>query len=545
MTTYIRPAAVARDDADMIAGWNISPNTGYQLQISATPSGVVVILLSANGSTLLGSGTASIGTAQPVTITPMSGQTLDMADATLGWHILLTTAGSEGDRTITMDAMVDLSARTHPVYADDDLALAVGTADINAGTHYTQDVTASCPLGFGAGVGDTVSVPVDGSAVIGQVESITWTATPDGATTQTVIRRHSAIAPEAPIAPPTPPSVIDDAAETDAATEASGNVLTNDDEGLTVVAVEGLGSNVGVVVAGSNGGEFTIAADGAWTFDPSGDFSALTGTDTATTSVSYHASDGESEASATLTVTVSSAEAQPWTPAEITTALWLDTSDASDVTLSGVIPTAIADQSGFGRNATANAAGSYLTANQNGLNAVSLSSSAFAISMAQTASDFSFFIACNPATATGAGGNGRYFLDVQTGRLIFAQVAGVNSLNKVGFYDGAWKEFGAATTGAQILEYVLDDAGAVCYRNGTSIGTAAYTQKAIGGNVRLFKHNSESSAYADGKFFECVLIVGAVSTDTRQKIEGYLAHKWGLADTLPFDHPYKSAAPML
>ena len=256
-------------------------------------------------------------------------------------------------------------------------------------------------------------------------------------------------------------------------------------------------------------------------------------------------SGGLGEAMATLTVTVSSADAQPWTPAEITSALWLDTSDAADVTLSGVIPTAIADQSGFGRNATANAAGSYLTANQNGLNAVSLSSSAFAISMAQTASDFSFFIACNPATATGDGGNGRYFLDVQTGRLIFAQVAGVNSLNKVGFYDGAWKEFGAATTGAQILEYVLDDAGAVGYRNGTSIGTAAYTQKAIGGNVKLFKNNSDSSAYADGKFFECVLIVGAVSTDTRQKIEGYLAHKWGLVVGLPSDHPYKSAAPTL
>ena len=197
MTTYIRPAAVARDDAGMVVGWNISPNTGYQLQISATSSGAVVILLSLEGSTLIGSGVAAVGTAQPVTITPMSGQAVGMADASLGWHILLTTDGTEGDRTITMDAMVDLSARTHPVYADDDLARAVAAADINAGTHYTQDVVASCPLGFGASVGDTASVPVDGSAVVGQVESVTWTGTPDGSTAQAVIRAHIPIRPDA------------------------------------------------------------------------------------------------------------------------------------------------------------------------------------------------------------------------------------------------------------------------------------------------------------------------------------------------------------
>lgn len=108
-------------------------------------------------------------------------------------------------------------------------------------------------------------------------------------------------------APPSPPTVADDAGTTDAATEISGNVLDNDDEGLTVVAVDGLGALVGVVVAGSNGGEFVIEADGAWTFDPAGDFAALTGSDTAETSVTYHASDGTSEAMGTLTVTVSAA----------------------------------------------------------------------------------------------------------------------------------------------------------------------------------------------------------------------------------------------
>jgi hypothetical protein len=34
-----------------------------------------------------------------------------------------------------------------------------------------------------------------------------------------------------------------------------------------------------------------------------------------------------------------------------------------------------------------------------------------------------------------------------------------------------------------------------------------------------------------------------VDTDTREKIEGYLAWKWGLEGNLPIGHPYKSAAP--
>lgn len=104
-----------------------------------------------------------------------------------------------------------------------------------------------------------------------------------------------------------------DTAETDSETIAFGNVLLNDENTgfsvLIVSAVNGLSGNVGQIVAGSNGGDFVINADGSWTFDPDGDFAALSGSDTATTSVTYHASNGGAEASATLTVTVSAASA--------------------------------------------------------------------------------------------------------------------------------------------------------------------------------------------------------------------------------------------
>jgi VCBS repeat-containing protein len=72
----------------------------------------------------------------------------------------------------------------------------------------------------------------------------------------------------------------------------------------TVTEVLGSAGNVGVWVDVANGGKFIIYSDGRWSFDPDGDFSALTGDQTATTSVTYHVSDGVAEDEGTVTVTV-------------------------------------------------------------------------------------------------------------------------------------------------------------------------------------------------------------------------------------------------
>lgn len=307
-----RVAATAQDDASLISDWNIAPNLPYTVNLLPGTTSCGVLLWSEDG-VLVATGAALVGTEQPCVLIPQAGQDIDMVDAELGWHLLLTTTGTESQRTIRIGPTVDLPDEIHPAYADDDMALARATAAIDEAAHYRDDVTVTCPLGLGAVLGDVVSVPVDGMAVVGQVESITWTATPDGIPEQYLVRRHVAIAPEAYVhpVPVVPPVVVDDTGTTDAATITSGNVLTNDEAGLTVVAVNGLAASVGAAVDGSNGGSFSIAADGSWTFDPDGDFTALEGTETATTSVTYYASDGVSEAMATLTVTVSATGVEP------------------------------------------------------------------------------------------------------------------------------------------------------------------------------------------------------------------------------------------
>lgn len=50
-----------------------------------------------------------------------------------------------------------------------------------------------------------------------------------------------------------------------------------------------------------------------------------------------------------------------------------------------------------------------------------------------------------------------------------------------------------------------------------------------------------TSSFWNGDLNEVILLFdGDISTETRQKIEGYLAHKWDISDDLPSDHPYKN-----
>ena len=83
----------------------------------------------------------------------------------------------------------------------------------------------------------------------------------------------------------------------------SGNLLEGT-TGLTISQVNSDPLNVGIDVAGSNGGLFRIYANGSWTFDPNSEFGALFYPETADTSVTYYTSDGVSESMATLMVTI-------------------------------------------------------------------------------------------------------------------------------------------------------------------------------------------------------------------------------------------------
>jgi hypothetical protein len=63
------------------------------------------------------------------------------------------------------------------------------------------------------------------------------------------------------------------------------------------------------------------------------------------------------------------------------------------------------------------------------------------------------------------------------------------------------------------------------------------------GRFQINASGSVDSRPFYGNIAEIIIAPIAVDTDTRQKIEGYLAWKWGLQANLPPGHPYENAAP--
>jgi hypothetical protein len=77
------------------------------------------------------------------------------------------------------------------------------------------------------------------------------------------------------------------------------------------------------------------------------------------------------------------------------------------------------------------------------------------------------------------------------------------------------------------------------------ISSVARTQVYALGFYNL-NDNGDGNSYDrdwNGAYSEIIFTAGTEALATQQKLEGYLAHKWGLTANLPADHPYKNTAP--
>lgn len=138
-------------------------------------------------------------------------------------------------------------------------------------------------------------------------------------------------------------------------------------------------------------------------------------------------------------------------------------------------------------------------------------------------SDYTMLLAIEPSALT----NSQYLFDTSAGRLIIAfRAATVNS--EIGYFDGAWHEFAAGTTDNQILSYMLTSGGAEIFRNGQSLGTDTYTQKAISSTTTIGSTNQGTGGFFAGLIKEVLFYTGEKSTSERQQLEAYLAKKWGI-----------------
>ena len=97
------------------------------------------------------------------------------------------------------------------------------------------------------------------------------------------------------------------------------------------------------------------------------------------------------------------------------------------------------------------------------------------------------------------------------------------------------------------------------FNRATSIGNGFFNGNVIagetitnippsfGGRFSLFVGFGEFAnppRHANAEIFETVVVSAVLSTADRQKVEGYLAWKWGLVANLPVSHPYKIKPPV-
>jgi hypothetical protein len=241
-----------------------------------------------------------------------------------------------------------------------------------------------------------------------------------------------------------------------------------------------------------------------------------------------------------------------WDPSSITTRLWLDMDDQTTFTSSSGNVTAIADKSGNGYTFNA-ASGSTLTAvntAQNNKNILRFDGNSDATSytgvgFSSTAVHKWFFVVkvtasdSHDALVTFTKSN-------PTLQMIMFNMSGA------GVFSGDWyMNPGTSMTGNSTnllnqwvmlsAEFDIPNGQATLALNATEYNTnvAQSGLSTMGtGSVRLNDYQNN----ADSDWGE-VIFTEDVTQSNSDKIEGYLAHKWGLTADLPSSHPYKTSAP--
>jgi len=234
--------------------------------------------------------------------------------------------------------------------------------------------------------------------------------------------------------------------------------------------------------------------------------------------------------------------AELWTPAELgaTLALWLDADDTDTITLNGSTVSQWDDKSGNARHvsqATAASQPTYATADINGKPALTWPSASNNVHMLSTESfvvqDAYFVVRFDDGTTSTwntsfqglfCWGNTEIALIASTGPDWY----GPSTFNALR-YNGGPQETTTSVPALPLPNTVF---------SATRSTPNAGTQPLILGRDRGVTTRGWSGAIA-----EVIMLPATASTEDRQKLEGYLAWKWGLEANLPAGHPYESAAP--
>jgi len=243
-----------------------------------------------------------------------------------------------------------------------------------------------------------------------------------------------------------------------------------------------------------------------------------------------------------------------WTPLEITTSLWLDASDAATITTDTTGRTSQwSDKSGNARHATQSTDSQRPITNlitQNSLNVLEFNGASqqyFTISDLSGLTEATVFLVVKTSNDPA--------INIRTGLWTFTN-GGIHS--HFPFTDSTiYDSFGTTVRKSTInptpamtqwnIYAVNSRSGEWTQRiNGTQPYTTATNTFGIGATSYIGRSFNSTSYWYDGLIAEMVIVPdGNLVSGTRQRIEGYLAWKWGRQSVLASDHLFKNAAPRI
>ena len=261
-----------------------------------------------------------------------------------------------------------------------------------------------------------------------------------------------------------------------------------------------------------------------------------------------------------------------WDPSQITTSLWLDSSDINTLFFQGTSVTQWNDKSGNGLNcfqSTSTNRPIIIYSELNSYNILRFVNSDYLSSTSNLnlTSGFTIFVVAKNRIRKNYNGLFRIGAaatpsnDVSNFELYWQQGstdAGSGNIVTVGNRNINFKGDQTDNALPAVNNYYIHSAQAsgttfaTRYINGTllgsnqSFGTGSVVPSSSNPyhvGVGYAAAGNAASACLDGDICEIVVLNTVATTQSRQIMEGYLAWKWGLESNLPADHPYKYSPP--
>jgi hypothetical protein len=256
-----------------------------------------------------------------------------------------------------------------------------------------------------------------------------------------------------------------------------------------------------------------------------------------------------------------------WSPLEITMGVWYDAADSATITELTDSVSQWDDKSGNVRNITQGLGASQPTTNTDtigGLNAIAFNNDYLYRSNLDLFRNIGEGMIISVVKNQDIVSNSRYTSHIKTGGagLTRASIKNRSDVHALGARrldsDSFVQSSGNALTTSPILQvgifnYTADEMS--MRSNGLLVGTDTSIFSSGGGNTsdtnasELTLGNVAANPTIGRGFIgliaETIIVENDISIDTIEKLEGYLAWKWGLVTNLPVAHSYKNKPPVI